>query len=80
MKPIVIMSMNTSGLENNTRYSKTLASAIAKFKKYNLDALVIVNQTPGQALFNVVERRLASLTHDLAGLILPHDNFGTHFE
>ncbi len=78
VKPIVIISVDTNGSENNTRYSKTLASAIDKFKKYNLDALVIVNQAPGQALFNVVERRLSPMSQDLAGLILPHDHFGTH--
>jgi hypothetical protein len=78
IKPIVIISVDTSGSENNARYPKTLASAIDKFKRYNLDALIIVNQAPGQALFNVVERRLSPLSQDLAGLILPHDHFGTH--
>ena len=72
------MSVDSSGLENNTRHIKTLVSAIDKFKKYNLDALVIINQAPGQALFDVVERRLSPMAHDLAGLILPHDYFGTH--
>jgi hypothetical protein len=70
--------MDSTGLENNTRHPKTLATAIDKFKKYNLDALIIVNQAPGQTLFNVVERRLSPMAHDLAGLILPHDHFGTH--
>lgn len=78
VKPIVIINADSSGAENNTRYPKTLASAIDKFKKHNLDALFIINQAPGQALFNVVERRLSPLSHDLAGLILPHDHFGTH--
>jgi hypothetical protein len=72
------MSIDSNAFENNSRHPKTLASAIDKFKKYNLDALVMVNQAPGQALFNVVERRLSPMTHDLAGLILPHDHFGTH--
>ncbi|CAM4901821.1 unnamed protein product [Rotaria socialis] len=78
VKPIVIINVDASGLENNTRYLKTLASAIDKFKKYNLDALVLVAQAPGQAIFNVVERRLSPMSQDLAGLILPHDHFGTH--
>jgi hypothetical protein len=78
VKPIVVMNVDTYGLENNTRYTKTLSSAIDKFKKHNLDALIITNQAPGQASFNIVERRLSPLSHDLAGLILPHDHFGTH--
>jgi hypothetical protein len=78
VKPIVVINVDNYNLENNTRYSKTLSTAIDKFKKYNLDALVIVNQAPGQALFNTVERRISPMSHDLAGLILPHDHFGTH--
>ncbi len=78
VKPIVVINVDNYGLENNTRYLKTLSTAIEKFKKYNLDALVIVNQAPGQALFNIVERRLSPMSHDLAGLIFPHDHFGTH--
>jgi hypothetical protein len=78
VKPIVVMNVDTNGLDNDTRYSKTLSTAIEKFKKYNLDSLIITNQAPGQALFNVVERRLSPMSHDLAGLILPHDHFGTH--
>jgi hypothetical protein len=78
VKPIVVINVDSHGLENNTRFSKTLSSAIEKFKKHNLDALTIINQAPGQALFNVVERRLSPMSHDLAGLIFPHDHFGTH--
>lgn len=78
VKPIVIISLDGSGPENHTRYPATLQSAIEKFKKYNLDVLILVNQAPGQSMFNVVERRLSPLSHDLAGLILPHDYFGTH--
>ncbi|CAF1273702.1 unnamed protein product [Adineta steineri] len=78
VKPIVIMNYDSSGLDNKTRYLKTLTSAIDKFKKHNLDVLIIVNQAPGQAILNVVERRLSPISHDLAGLILPNDHFGSH--
>ncbi|CAF2717357.1 unnamed protein product [Rotaria sp. Silwood2] len=77
-KPIVVINIDSCDLENNTRYIKTLTAAIDKFKKYNLDALIIINQASGQALSNVVERRLSPMAQDLAGLILPHDHFGTH--
>ena len=26
----------------------------------------------------MVERRMAPLSHDLAGVVLPHDTYGTH--
>lgn len=78
VKPIVIINVDSSGPENHMRYPQTLQSAIEKFKKYNLDVLIMMNQAPGQSIFNMVERRLSPLSHDLAGLILPHDHFGTH--
>ena len=59
-------------------FPKTLVAAIRKFRKYNLDALFVLTHAPGQSAYNVVERRMAPLSHDLAGLILPHDHFGTH--
>ncbi len=34
--------------------------------------------SPGQSAYNIVERRMAPLSHDLAGIILPHDHFGSH--
>ncbi|CAF1564363.1 unnamed protein product, partial [Adineta steineri] len=78
VKPIVVINVDNCGSENNTRYPKVLSTAIDKFKKHNLDALIMTTQAPGQALFNVVERRLSPMSHDLAGLIFPHDHFGTH--
>ncbi|CAF0719285.1 unnamed protein product [Adineta ricciae] len=78
IKPIIIMGVDSLEPTDYTRLPSTLTSAINKFKKYNLDALFIVAQAPGQTAFNVVERRLASLSQDLTGLVLPHDYFGTH--
>jgi hypothetical protein len=72
------MSVDSLEPNNYTRFPRTLASAIQKFKKYNLDALFIITQAPGQTTFNIVERRLATLSQDLTGLVLPHDYFGTH--
>ncbi|CAF0952093.1 unnamed protein product [Adineta ricciae] len=77
-KPIIIMGVDHLECNDYTRRSSTLISAINKFKKYNLDAFFIISEAPGQAAFNVVERRLACLSKDLTGLVLPHDYFGTH--
>lgn len=78
IKPIIIMNVDTVEPKDYARYPKTLISAINKFKKYNLDAFFIICQAPGQTSFNIVERRLAALSQDLTGLVLPHDYFGTH--
>ncbi|CAF4041373.1 unnamed protein product [Rotaria sp. Silwood2] len=77
VKPIVIVTVD-GGPDENPRFPKTLVASIKKFKKYNLDALFILTHAPGQSAYNIVERRMAPLSHDLAGLILPHDYFGSH--
>ena len=78
IKPIIIMSVDTLQPQDYSRHPTTLFAAINKFRRHNLDAFFIIAQAPGQAAFNVVERRLAALSQDLSGLVLPHDYFGTH--
>lgn len=80
IKPIIIINVDRSDPSDFTRFAKTLFLSIEKFKKYNLDALILLSQAPGQSCFNVVERRLALLSHDLAGLVLPAYYFGTHLD
>ncbi|CAF1403975.1 unnamed protein product, partial [Rotaria magnacalcarata] len=79
VKSIVIITVD-GGPDENPRFPKTLASSIDIFKTHNLDALFVLTHAPGQSAFNAVERRMAPLSHDLSGLILPHDNFGTHLD
>lgn len=62
------------------RYPKTIAFAIKHFKEYSLDALYIVTNAPGRRAFNRVERRMAPLSNQLSGLILPHDAYGSHLD
>ena len=38
----------------------------------------MVTYAPGQSAFNIVERRMAPLSKEMCGLILPHDYFGSH--
>ena len=38
-----------------------------------------VNAT-GLSAFNPVERRMSPLSHDIAGVVLPHENFGSHLD
>lgn len=78
VKPIIIMNTDHINPMDYTRFRKTLYLSIQKFKKYNLDAFILFTQASGQTIFNVVERRLALLSHDLAGLVLPDNYFATH--
>ena len=50
------------------------------FLKHNLDAFFISTNAPGRSAFNRVERRMAPLSKELAGLILPHDKMGSHLD
>ncbi len=78
VKPIIIMNVDNIDPMDYTRFPKTLYLSIKKFKKYNLDAFILVTQAPGQSIFGIAERRLALISHDLSGLVLPHNYFGTH--
>lgn len=79
VKPVVIMSVD-GGPDENPRYHKVIAFAITHFKKYDLDALFIATNAPGRSAYNRVERRMAPLSRELAGLILPPDHFGSHLD
>ena len=46
----------------------------------NLDAIFVVCNAPGRSGLNRVERRRAPLSKELAGVILPHDTFGSHLD
>lgn len=79
VKPVLIISSN-GGPDENPRYRKVIAHAIEHFKKYDLDAIFIVTNAPGRSAFNRVERRMAPLSRELTGVVLPHDSFGTHLD
>ena len=79
VKPILIIS-NVGGPDDNPRYPKVIAHAIEYFKKYDLDAIFIVTNSPGRSTFNRVERSMAPLSRELAGVFIPHDSFGTYVD
>lgn len=79
VKPVLIISSD-GGPDENPRYRKVIAHAIEHFKQYDLDAVFIVTNAPGRSAFNRVERRMAPLSRELTGVVLPHDSFGTHLD
>ena len=58
----------------------SFAIGIHHFLKNNLDALFIMTNAPGRSAFNRAERRMAPLSKELAGLLLPHDHHGNHLD
>ena len=78
VKPIIITC--DGGPDENPCYQKTISCAIDYFYSYDLDALFIRTNAPGRNAFNRVECRIASLSHNLAGIIFPHDDHGNHLD
>jgi hypothetical protein len=79
IKPILILLVD-GGPDEGPRYPKTLKFAALNFVKFNLDAMFVATHAPGQSASNPVERRMAPLSRDLCGIILPHDVFGSHLD
>ncbi|KAG5860711.1 hypothetical protein JTB14_029385, partial [Gonioctena quinquepunctata] len=79
VKPVVIMTVD-GGPDENPRYQKVIEFAIQHFKRHDLDALFLATNAPGRSAYNRVERRMAPLSRELAGLILPHDHLGSHLD
>lgn len=77
VKPVVIVTVD-GGADENPRYEKVIAAAVKHFRQNNLDAIFYATNAPGRSAFNRVERRMAPLSHQLAGVVLPHDTFGSH--
>lgn len=79
VKPVVVFCVD-GGPDENPPYGKVIDMAIHHFLKHNLDALFIMTNAPGRSAFNRAERRMAPLSRELSGLILPHDHYGTHLD
>lgn len=73
VKPVVVISTD-GGPDENPRFEKVIKLAIGHFKKYDLDALFIITNAPGRSAYNRVERRIAPLSNQLAGVI-EHEHY-----
>ncbi|CAG4964307.1 unnamed protein product [Parnassius apollo] len=79
LKPVVLISSDGEP-DENPRYPKVISHEIHHFVKHDLDAIFIFTNAPGRSAFNRVERRIAPLSRELSGLILPHDSYGSHLD
>ena len=71
VKPVIVITVDGGPDE-------VIETAVHNFMQKNLDAYFIATNAPGRSAFNCVERRMASLSKELSGLILPHDKYGSH--
>jgi hypothetical protein len=79
LKPILII-FSDGGPDENPRFPKTMIQAVDHFRRFDLDCFFISTNAAGYSAYNPVERRMAPLSRDLSGLILPHDAYGTHLD
>lgn len=79
IKPVFITTVD-GGPDESPRYAKVIQRNIEHFKTHDLDALFLATNAPGRSAYNRVERRMAPLSHELAGIILKHDHFGNHLD
>ena len=76
-KPVMIVTVD-GGPDKNSRHRKTVECAIDYFLSQDLDAFFLATNAPGRSAFNRVERRMVKFSKELSGVVLPHDNFGSH--
>lgn len=79
VKPVLIITVD-GGPDENPRYVNVINHAIKHFLEYDFDAVFVATNAPGRSAYNRVERRMAPLSRQLAGLIVPHDHFGMHLD
>ena len=79
IKPVIIFTVD-GGPDENPRYQKVIQVAIHHFEKHGSDAIFIATNAPGRSAFNRVERRMAPLSKELSGVILPHEHYGSHLD
>ena len=76
-KPVMIFMVN-GGPDENHRYAKTNECAMDYFLSQDLDAFFLATNAPAKSAFNRVERRTVKFSKELSGVVLHHDNFGSH--
>ncbi|KAF2899614.1 hypothetical protein ILUMI_06561 [Ignelater luminosus] len=79
IKPVLVV-FSDGGPDEAPRNEKVLQTAVKSFKMLDLDAMFVCTNAPHQSARNPVERRMAPLSRDLCGLIIPHDVCGTHLD
>ncbi|GBN48315.1 hypothetical protein AVEN_29732-1 [Araneus ventricosus] len=79
VKPVVVFVVD-GGPDENPRYQKTIQVGVHHFRQNTLGALFIAANAPWRSACNRVERKIPSLSKELSGLILPHEQYGSHLD
>ncbi|KAF2891436.1 hypothetical protein ILUMI_14737 [Ignelater luminosus] len=79
IKPVLAI-FSDGGPDEAPRNEKVLQAAVKSFKMLDLDAMFVCTNAPHQSARNPIERRMAPLSRDLCGLVIPHDVCETHLD
>ena len=60
------------------RFPTTQRALIGFFKENNIDYIVAVCKAAGLCAYRFIKRRIAQLSTQLAGIVLPHVTYGIH--
>ena len=77
VKPLLFVGVD-GGPDEAPGNSKSLLAWYNCFERHGLDAIYVFCNAPGLSAYNKVERRMAPLSKDTSGIILPFDTFGSH--
>ena len=79
VKPLMFVSVDGRP-DEAPKNQQALAVWAREFENKDLDAVFVFTHTPGSSAYNPVERRMAPLSKDTAGIILLFDNFRNHLD
>ena len=77
LKPLIFVAVD-SGPDEAPNNFKTMLAWITCFNTHVVDGIFVFSNAPSFSAFNKVERRMAPLSKDTAGIVLPFDKFGSH--
>jgi hypothetical protein len=79
VKPVIFLAVD-GGPDENPRYQNVIDVAVHLFFIHDLNGFFVATNAPSRSAFNRVERKMAPLSRELSGLILPYDHYGTHLD
>ena len=77
LKPIWVFTRDG---HDGPRFPSTRQALIKLFQTKDIDYIIAVCNASGLSAYHFIERRMAPLSKELAGVILPHDHFGSHLK
>ena len=78
-KPVLLIETNDIQ-DEALQFLIFLATEISLFKELNLDVLLHRVNASGLTAFNLMQKYIAPVSHDIAGVLLRHDFFANNLD